>query len=115
MPALSTYGTSPRLRTTCLCPCCTRLWILSFSSTSPSPSVSFPFASKMITLPTRRSSICIAPPQPRGFGVSRRLRIQDADLHQHPCEIVNSPLVDDVAIVEREQVHDRNPERLAGR
>src|SRR5258705_13421397 len=113
MPALSTYGTSARLRTTCLCPCCARLWTLSFSSTSPSPSVSFPFASRTITLPTRRSSICIAPPQAPGFRVSRRLCCQDADLHQQPCEIVNPALVDDVAIVEREQEHDRDPERLA--
>src|SRR5688572_2940413 len=52
---------------------------------------------------------------PLGFRRSRRLRFQDADLHQHPREVIDSALVDNMAIVESEQEHDRNSERLAGR
>src|SRR5436190_14086351 len=53
------YGTSSRFKTTFLRPCCNRLLILSFSSSSPSPSVILPFRSRTITSPADRCSICM--------------------------------------------------------
>src|SRR5262245_8697619 len=53
------YGTPSRFSTTFRRPCCTRLLILSFNSSSPSPSVIFPFRSSTVTSPADRSSICM--------------------------------------------------------
>src|SRR5688500_14170013 len=55
------YGTSARFRTSFLRPCSTRLLILSFRISSPSPSVILPRTSRMVTSPAARSSICIQP------------------------------------------------------
>src|SRR5882762_4875126 len=53
------YGTSSRFKTILRRPCCRRLLILSFSSSSPSPSVIFPLRSRTVTSPADRSSICM--------------------------------------------------------
>src|SRR5205823_11958418 len=58
-PALSMYGTSARLRMIFLWPWLTRLFTLSFSSSSPSPNVILPLRSSTTTSPTLRSSICM--------------------------------------------------------
>src|SRR5881628_609097 len=57
------YDTSPRLSSSFLWPCCTRLRILSFRTVSPpSPNVILPDTSTMTTSPDFRSEICMTPP-----------------------------------------------------